>query len=187
LPGGAAAACGAIAGPPDLAGDLVDQWPSDAHGRNGGACYARWSRFRRPPAQRHLASGEVHLGALGLIESRGTRIYQLISSGIVHPPPSARAVRLLEWVGARSPALAPDLTARPLLLPGRDQRFLRARNWLELELSPDGGLTATWHSEGGGPGARLSIAPEDARTSLSVSRCNRSYATGYVASRGVMS
>ena len=151
--------------------DLVDQWPSRAHG-------AEWMRLLRELAAFSAAtgacvtslSGEIHLGALGLIESRGTRIYQLTSSGIVHPPPPAAAVRLLEWIGARKTPLAPDLTARLLPLPGRGRRFLRARNWLELEVSADRGLSATWHSEedgegdGEGPGApRLSIAPANAR------------------------
>jgi hypothetical protein len=56
---------------------------------------------------------------------------------------------------------------RLLPLPRHGRRFPRARNWLEL--SPADGLTATWHSEGDGPSARLSIAPADARTSLSAS------------------
>ena len=152
--------------------DLVDQWPSRAHG-------AEWRRLLRAlvafsadtGACVTSLSGEVHRGALGLIESRGTRIYQLISSGIVHPPPPAMAVKVLEWIGARKTPLAPDLTARLLSLPGRDQRFLRARNWLEIELSPSDGLTATWHSEGGerhNP-PRLSIAPADDRISPSAS------------------
>jgi len=144
--------------------DLVDQWPSRAHG-------VEWTRLLRALAAFSKAtgacvtslSGEVHLGALGLIESRGTRIYQLISSGIVHPPPPAMAVKVLEWIGARRTPLAPDLTARLLPLPGHDRRFLRARNWLELEVSPGDGLTATWHSEGRGAPIRLSISPANDR------------------------
>jgi PhoD related phosphatase len=142
--------------------DLVDQWPSRAHG-------AEWTRLLRTLVEFSEAtgacvtslSGEVHLGALGLVEGRGTRIYQLTSSGIVHPPPPAKAVKVLEWLGAREATPAPDLTARLLPLPGHGRRFLRARNWLELELAPAHGLTATWHSEGHGPGAHLSIAPAD--------------------------
>jgi hypothetical protein len=151
--------------------DLVDQWPSRAHG-------SEWKRLLRDLTAFSAAtgatvtslSGEIHLGALGLIESRGTRIYQLTSSGIVHPPPPPAAVRMLEWIGARKTPLAPDLSTRLLPLPGRRRRFLRARNSLELEVSADRGLSATWHSEedgeghGEGPGApRLSIAPANAR------------------------
>jgi hypothetical protein len=146
--------------------DLVDQWPSNAH-------WAEWTRLLRGLVAFSAAtgacvtslSGEVHLGALGLIESRGTRIYQLTSSGIVHPPPPATAVRLLEWISARTTRPASDLTTRLLPLPGRSQRLLRARNWLELELSSGDGLTATWHSEeteGPGPPS-LSIAATDHR------------------------
>ena len=147
--------------------DLVDQWPSRAHG-------AEWTRLLRALTAFSAAngacvtslSGEVHLGALGLIESRETRIYQLTSSGIVHPPPPEHAVQVLEWIGARNTTLAPDLSARLLPLPGRRCRFLRARNWLELEVSPGDGLAATWHSDepSQGPGApRLSIAPANQR------------------------
>jgi hypothetical protein len=145
--------------------DLVDQWPSNAH-------WAEWTRLLQELVAFSAAtgacvtslSGEVHLGALGLIESRGTKIYQLTSSGIVHPPPPATAVKVLEWISARAMRPAPDLTARMLPLPGHGQRLLRARNWLELELSPGHGLTATWHSEGPeGPAPRLSIAPTEDR------------------------
>jgi hypothetical protein len=71
----------------------------------------------------------------------------------------------MEWIGARKTPLAPDLATRLLPLPGRERRFLRARNWLEIELAPNDGLTATWHSEADGEEAgapRLSIAPASA-------------------------
>jgi hypothetical protein len=147
--------------------DLVDQWPSRAHG-------AEWTRLLRALTAFSATngacvtslSGEVHLGALGLIESRETRIYQLTSSGIVHPPPPEHAVQVLEWIGARNTTLAPDLSARLLPLPGRSRRFLRARNWLELEVYPSDGLAATWHSDEPSQGAgapRLSIAPANQR------------------------
>jgi hypothetical protein len=146
--------------------DLVDQWPSDAH-------WAEWTHLLRELVAFSAAtgacvtslSGEVHLGALGLIESRETGIYQLTSSGIVHPPPPATAVRVLEWISARITRPASDLTTRLLPLPGRGERLLRARNWLELDLLPGDGLTATWHSEETeGPGApSLSIAATDHR------------------------
>jgi PhoD related phosphatase len=142
--------------------DLVDQWPSRAHG-------AEWTRLLRELVAFSAASGacvtslsgEIHLGALGVIEGRGARIHQLTSSGIVHPAPPAWAVDVLERIGARSPRAAHDLTVRLLPLPGHGRRFLRARNWLELEIAPGGGLTATWHSEGHSevPAARLSFAP----------------------------
>lgn len=139
--------------------DLVDQWQSLAH-------WAEWTRLLRELVAFSAAtetcvtslSGEVHLGALGAIESHATKIYQLTSSGIVHPPPGPAVVRMLEWVSNRTVRLAPDLTVRLLPLPGRDHRLLGARNWLELDLSADDGLRATWHSEGPGAPIALSIA-----------------------------
>jgi hypothetical protein len=138
--------------------DLVDQWPSHAH-------RAEWSRLlrelvefsARTGARVTSLSGEIHLGALGVVESGGTRVYQLTSSGIVHPPPPSSIVTVMEWIGARATRLASDLTARLLPLPGLNRRFLRARNWLELELSADDGLAATWHSERPTASSQLSI------------------------------
>jgi PhoD related phosphatase len=150
--------------------DLVDQWPSRAHAEEWTRLLRELTAFCEATGARVTSlSGEIHLGALGLIEGGGTQIYQLTSSGIVHPPPGAKAVKVLEWLGARETTLEPDLTARLLPLPGRGQRFLRARNWLELALSPAEGLTATWHSEASGeePAARLSIAPDQMSPSAS--------------------
>ncbi len=138
--------------------DLIDQWPSAAH-------WDEWADFLQELVAFSAAtdtrvtsvSGEIHLGALGRIESGATEIYQLTSSGIVHPPPPAWAVRGLEWLGARPARPAPGLVARLLPLPGLGRRFLRARNWLELELAGDAALTATWHSEGAQPSCRLSL------------------------------
>jgi hypothetical protein len=64
---------------------------------------------------------------------------------------------VLEWIGARTTRPAPDITVRLLPLPGLGQRFLRARNWLELEIPAGDGLIATWHSEGAIAPVRLSI------------------------------
>jgi hypothetical protein len=96
---------------------------------------------------------------LGVIERDGTRIYQLTSSGIAHPPPPPTIAGMLEWVSAGATRLGPDLAVRLLPLPGLGRRFLRARNWLELELPAGGdGLLATWHGEPPAPPICLSIA-----------------------------
>lgn len=131
--------------------DLVDQWPSLAH-------RAEWIRMLRAllgfSAERHVPvtslSGEIHLGSLGSIEGEGTRIYQLTSSGVVHPPPPAWSVAALERAAKAPLEAVPGIDVRLLPLPGlAARRFLRARNWLELEIAPEGDLVATWHAEGG--------------------------------------
>jgi hypothetical protein len=66
-------------------------------------------------------------------------------------------VRAFEWVGSRTLRPAKDLKVELLPLPGLGRRFLRRRNWLELDLPADAGPTAIWHGEGGVT-SRLDIA-----------------------------
>jgi hypothetical protein len=128
---------------------------------------AEWSALLRQllsfsAAQRvrvTAVSGEIHLGALGVIERGATRIHQLTSSGVVHPAPPAWGVAGLERLARRPARPAPDISARLLPLPGHGRRLLRARNWLELELADDA-LAATWHGEGVAP-IQLSLGAQD--------------------------
>ncbi len=133
--------------------DLRDQWQSMAH-------RDEWARMLR-----HLAdfsartgavvtslSGEIHLGAFGVVESGDGQIYQLTASGIVNPPPPAPVVAVYEWLGRRPIAVAPGLSTQSLKIPGHNRRFLRRRNWLSLDLTGDGGLTAVWHTAHGDAG-----------------------------------
>jgi hypothetical protein len=99
---------------------------------------------------------------MGLIEGGGARIPQLTSSGIVHPPPPATMVAGLEWASVREMRATPGLTARLLPLPGLGRRYLRARNWLALELPPGDGLHATWHCEGAPQRIAIAMRQEDA-------------------------
>jgi hypothetical protein len=131
--------------------DLVDQWPSHAHWDEWADLLHELVAFSATHGVGVASvSGEIHLGALGVIERGATRIHQLTSSGIVHPVPPAWGVALMERAAARSLHPAPDLTARLLPLPGLGRRFLPARNWLELELAGPT-LAATWHGEGVAP------------------------------------
>jgi hypothetical protein len=130
--------------------DLVDQWSSNAHWDEWRHLLQELCRFSaRSGARVTSLSGEIHLGALGLIESGATRIYQLTSSGIAHPPPPAWVVRAFEWIGSRTLRPADGLKVDLVPLPRLGRRFLRRRNWLELDLPADAGPTATWHGEQG--------------------------------------
>jgi hypothetical protein len=139
--------------------DLVDQWVSLAH-------WDEWARLldvllnfsARTGTRVTSLSGEIHLGALGVIEGVGARIHQLTSSGIVHPPPDPMASRVLEWSSIRELRVASDITARLLPLPGSNRRYLRARNWLELNVAAGEDLLATWHTEGVDHPIQLSIS-----------------------------
>ncbi|GJE33771.1 alkaline phosphatase family protein [Methylobacterium oxalidis] len=138
--------------------DLIDQWVSLAHWEEWSRLLATLLRFSgRTGARVTALSGEIHLGALGVIEGEGARIHQLTSSGIVHPPPPPLATRALEWASAGEFRLEPCITAKLVPLPGSSQRYLRARNWLELNLKPGGDLLAVWHAERKEGPVRLSI------------------------------
>jgi hypothetical protein len=128
--------------------DLRDQWQSYAH-------QVEWRRLvqmlldfsEQTQTAVTLLSGEIHLGAFGCVERGRTRLYQLISSGIVHPAPPALVARLLHWLSRRPHALTDDICMRMLSLPQIDSRYLAARNWLSIASSSDAALDVEWHVE----------------------------------------
>ena len=129
--------------------DLRDQWRSIFHRDEWLRLLRHLFAFSARTGARVTAlSGEIHLGALAMAEHAGPKIYQLTSSGIVHPPPWAPIVAFLDWMST-GPAeqIEPGLEVDLLKIPGHGKRFLGARNWLALELSASNpGLSATWHT-----------------------------------------
>jgi hypothetical protein len=139
--------------------DLRDQWQSYAH-------QVEWRRLvqmlldfsEQTRTAVTLLSGEIHLGAFGCIERGRTRLYQLISSGIVHPAPPTLVARLLHWLSRRPHALTDDICMRMLSLPQINSRYLAARNWLSIASSSDAPLDVKWHVEGMPEGLPITIA-----------------------------
>jgi hypothetical protein len=129
--------------------DLRDQWRSIFHRDEWLRLLRHLFAFSARTGARITAlSGEIHLGALALAQHAGTRIYQLTSSGIVHPPPPAPLVAFLDWMSTGPvEEIEPGLKLDVLKIPGYGSRFLGERNWLALELSAaNPGLAATWHT-----------------------------------------
>jgi hypothetical protein len=129
--------------------DLRDQWRSIFHRDEWLRLLRHLFAFSaRTGARITTLSGEIHLGALAAAEHAGTKIFQLTSSGIVHPPPPAPIVAFLDWMST-GPAeeIEPGLKLELLKIPGHGRRFLGVRNWLALELSATNpSLAATWHT-----------------------------------------
>jgi hypothetical protein len=129
--------------------DMRDQWRSIFHRREWLRLLRHLFEFSaRTGACVTALSGEIHLGAFAVAEHAATKIYQLTSSGIVHPPPAAPLVTFLDWMST-GPAeeVEPGLKLDVLKIPGYGKRFLGERNWLALELSgANPGLSATWHT-----------------------------------------
>ena len=138
--------------------DIRDQWRSRGH-------LDEWRRLAtalldfvdHTRARVTVLSGEIHLGALGILERGDAQIHQLISSGVAHHP-LPPAVASLFGLWSRLPGDAPAATTvrlRPL--PNLNRRFLAARNWLALEYGPDAALEAIWHAEGYSDDIRLQL------------------------------
>ncbi len=129
--------------------DIRDQWRSHCH----------WDEWRRlvtalldfsdyTHTRLTVLSGETHLGSMGLIERDDTRIYQLVSSGVVHHPPSAKVAALFGLWSRFSGTAFNDITVQLCPMPSLNKRFLAARNWLSLDYDPERSLQAIWHAEG---------------------------------------
>jgi hypothetical protein len=156
----------AIPGHTDLEDDLRDQWQSFSHRDEWHRMLSSLLRFAaRTGARVTSLSGEIHLGALGHASGEGAELFELTSSGIVHEPPPALVTAAYAWIGRRRIEVAPGLTAGLLKIPGHGRRYLRARNWLSLDMDGRGGLTGVWHTEKGEAG-RLELPPLTATTGV---------------------
>jgi hypothetical protein len=129
--------------------DLRDQWRSYVHEKE----YARLIRLLGGLARdRHLQltvlSGEIHLGACGVIHGAGFEIWQLTSSGIVHPAPSKLYADVLERLSRGTETIAENTTLELVPFPETGRRYIRARNWLALTFDETGHLNAHWQVEG---------------------------------------
>ena len=135
--------------------DLRDQWVSPAHrdqhrrllGHLGDHAVGRDCRVA-------VLSGEVHLAHAGVMRTRGRTLWQLTSSGIVHPPPPQAWTSMLERLAGWTTELPGRVSVEFPPLPGQEARFLAARNFLSLEVGTDGALGVRWHTDGR-PGEQL--------------------------------
>lgn len=131
--------------------DVRDHWMASHHRgertrliRNLLAC----------PAQVWLLSGDVHVGALGIIREKATDkasakiIPQIVSTGIVHPPPGYFAWIGLRMLSSDDPETIPgtDITTE-MLTPNRGERYLRDRNFATLRRDEKGKLWVNWICE----------------------------------------
>lgn len=100
-----------------------------------------------------IMSGDVHIGALGVIMDRRIspeiKVYQVISSAIVHPPPTA-----VQWAGIRiatndrNEFLSEDKKVETAMItPVGSNTYIRARNYATLQEGNDGKLWVNWINE----------------------------------------
>lgn len=136
--------------------DLRDQWQSYVHALEWERFVDSLLRFKsETDARVTLLSGEIHLGAWGVLEAPEGHIHQLTSSGVVHPPPPQWAVRIMDWVAHRQHWIGQRARFQMRPVPGFGRRYLAQRNWLMLEPAPtEQTYRAQWRAETG-PGESL--------------------------------
>ena len=135
--------------PKQFADDIHDQWRVPAH-------RDEWLRMLntlldfadRTQTQVTTVSGEIHLGARSTIKRNGTVIHQFIASGIAHPPAPPSVVWLCELLSKGVQDISDDIDIRMeyFFQSGR-RKYLRARNWLSLELHISNEIASHWHAE----------------------------------------
>ena len=134
---------------PQQRDDLMDQWRSVGHRDECARLLRRLLDFAANTGSRVvMLSGEIHLGARGVVQDGAAAIDQLTSSGIVSPPPPALITKLFEVLSRGRLRMGDGISALIQPIPGLKRRYLHARNWLELTASKDGAVAAAWHAEG---------------------------------------
>jgi hypothetical protein len=149
-------ALGIFPGRQEIEDDLKDHWTSVPHRQERLRFIHRLLEFsRRTQCRVTLLSGDVHVGAVGVVRSERSEqsappaqvINQLTSSGIVHPAPPGMVLFFLEHVVGKASTDDRDITSELAPIPGTRHHFIGARNWLAL--APDGEhrYWANWHAE----------------------------------------
>ncbi len=156
-------ALGLVPGQQDLEDDFRDQWQSRAHLRERlGLIHDLFDIAKDSHCRPTIVSGDVHLAALGHIESEpdgrspaeANAIVQLISSPIVNTPLSGKLIFLMEkamtlmsLLGRKAEEVDRGIRAEMAQFPGSNQHFIKARNWLSLELDEQHRIYANWYAE----------------------------------------
>jgi hypothetical protein len=131
-----------VPGHQDLEDDTRDHWRSPAHkGERSRLVHRLLMLAQSKQLRPTILSGDVHVAALGVIESirdvrpgdRAGIINQLISSAIVHPGPGAAVVFALQNLFDNTDRFDTGITAQMVEIPGTKQRFIGRRNFLSVE------------------------------------------------------
>jgi hypothetical protein len=146
---------GIFPGHQDLEDDLRDHWNSQPHKGERLRMIHRLLKVPDSSIRTTLISGDVHVAALGIVESvrdqtsAGTEkvINQLISSGIVHPGPGAVVLFALQHLFDSSDEIDRGIIGRMIQFPGNQAKFLGGRNYLSLEPDTQERIWCNWMVE----------------------------------------
>lgn len=137
----------------ELTDDLKDHWRAKEHQCERARLIMRLlENHKKRDGKTVILSGDVHIGCLGVINDRrdgGHRIHQVVSSGIVHPAPSRIAwLGIMAVTNDRKEYLTEDHSIEiSMLQPYHSDKYLRSRNYVQLEEGTDSKLWVTWECE----------------------------------------
>jgi hypothetical protein len=151
---------GFIPGQQELEDDLRDHWNSRPHKGERLRLIHRLMDLAvdKQKIRSTLLSGDVHVAALGVLESsrevqgdgRMPVVNQLISSAIVHPGPPAVMLFALRNLFASTDEVDRGIVARMIEFPGTKVSFIGKRNFLALQpddVAEDARIWANWFVE----------------------------------------
>jgi hypothetical protein len=148
-----------LPGQQEMEDDLRDHWNSPPHKAERLRLIHRLLQVAACGVRVTILSGDVHVAALGTIEStrddggsgHARVINQLTSSAIVHPTSSATEVFVLEHVARHVEQVDRGITTRMLEFPATGRCIKPCRNFLTLQPDAPGGedrYWANWWTEG---------------------------------------
>jgi hypothetical protein len=126
----------------ELQDDMFDHWATrEQKGERSRLIKKLFDFAKHNKGRVTIVSGDVHVAAAAVIrDKRGTgryagdEIYQLTSSGIVHPPPAWYELLLLETLFMpETEKISDDIIGTRATLGDGGPASLRSRNWLSLE------------------------------------------------------
>ncbi|ACB82607.1 conserved hypothetical protein [Methylorubrum populi BJ001] len=146
---------GIFPGHQDLEDDLRDHWRSHPHKGERLRLIYKLLALSKRGVRATIVSGDVHVAALGAIESRREQaagsenvINQLISSAIVHPGPGAVVLFALQHLFDSEEEIDRGLFGRMMTFPNSKSKFLGGRNYLSIEPDAVNRLWCNWFVEG---------------------------------------
>ncbi len=144
----------------ELTDDIKDHWRANRHQGERLrlimhllSCHSRRKQTGKT-TRTIILSGDVHIGCMGaIIDKRMSqehhKIHQIVSSGIVHPPPTQ-----FEWLGITATSsdkkemlnVEQTIEAR-IIEPVAGDKYMRTRNFAYLVEGDDNKLWANWICE----------------------------------------
>jgi phosphodiesterase/alkaline phosphatase D-like protein len=142
---------GALPAIEELEDDLRDHWTSRPHRAERLRLVHRLLDASARGLRVTVLSGDVHVAALGVIESdrndlplEARSLTQLTASGVTHPPPTGVARYFLEEACKQTETLEPGITGQMVEFPTARRRLIGCRNFMTLQTDPPGGGDRLW-------------------------------------------